>query len=210
MLPPTSHPPTPAFNPCPVTLAGRYARLEPLAPGHAADLFAASRGGDFWHFMPRPPFASLEDTAAWIRSTQAAVDTGQEVVFAVVSVADSRAVGSTRYLDIRRSDRALEIGWTWLAAAAQRTALNTECKLLLFEHAFETLGAIRVQLKTDGRNQRSQRAIERLGAVREGVLRQNRVNWDGYVRDTVYYSILAAEWPTTKQRLYARLSLPQK
>jgi RimJ/RimL family protein N-acetyltransferase len=118
-------------------------------------------------------------------------------------------VGSTRYLDIRRENRGLEIGWTWLAAAVQRTAVNTECKYLLLRHAFETLGAIRVQLRTDLRNLRSQRAIERIGATREGVFRQERIMWDGYLRDSVFYSVIDCEWPAVKARLEARLGSAQ-
>ncbi|MGE0555287.1 MAG: GNAT family N-acetyltransferase, partial [Gemmatimonadales bacterium] len=109
--------------------------------------------------------------------------------------------GSTRFLEIRRPDRALEIGWTWLGEASHRTAVNTETKYLLLRHAFEDLGARRVQLKTDGRNERAQRAIERLGAKKEGVLRLHRLMWDGHVRDSVYYSVIADEWPEVKARL---------
>ena len=106
-------------------------------------------------------------------------------------------------MDIRAAHRGLEIGWTFVAPAFQRTAINTECKRLLLTHAFETLGCLRVQLKTDLRNLKSQRAIERLGAVKEGVLRQHIVYHDGYVRDSVLYSITAAEWPEVKRRLSA-------
>lgn len=126
--------------------------------------------------------------------------------FAIVSLKEGRAVGSTRFLDIRREHRALEIGWTWLAKSHHRTAVNTECKLLLLQHAFETLGAVRVQLKTDLRNERSQRAIERLGAVREGVHRKQLTVWNGYVRDSVFYSVIDTEWPGIKARLLASLA----
>jgi RimJ/RimL family protein N-acetyltransferase len=115
--------------------------------------------------------------------------------------APGRAIGSTRYLDIRREHRGLEIGWTWLGRAWQRTAANTECKLLLLEHAFEALGALRVQLKTDARNLASQRAIERIGAVREGVLRAHMVVREGFVRDSVMYAVTAGEWPEVKGKL---------
>jgi RimJ/RimL family protein N-acetyltransferase len=123
------------------------------------------------------------------------------VPFAIVLRASGRAVGSTRYIDIRRAHRGLEIGWTWIGREWQRTAVNSECKRLLLEHAFEVLGALRVQLKTDARNTRSQRAIERLGAKREGVLRAHMVLADGFVRDSVMYSVIAAEWPSVKQGL---------
>ncbi len=126
---------------------------------------------------------------------------GRQIPFAIVDRAIGRAVGSTRYLDIQPANRGIEIGWTWIGTAHQRTAINTECKFLLLRHAFETLGAIRVQLKTDLRNERSQRAMERIGAAREGVLRQNMLLWDGHRRDSVYYSVLVDEWPRVRERL---------
>ena len=136
-----------------------------------------------------------------IRQASAGVEAGREIAFAIVDAASGRAVGSTRYLDIERDHRALEIGWTWIGPAWRRTPINTECKLLLLTHAFEALAAHRVTLKTDARNVVSQRAIERIGAVREGVLRRHRVCWDGSIRDTVYYGIIDAEWPAVKARL---------
>ena len=194
-----------AFNPLPVTLEGRAVRLEKLAAHHAEDLFLAGRDEGIWRYMPCPPPSSVEDIQAFISEALEAHSKGSEIPFAIIDRATSRAVGSTRYLDIQREHSSLEIGWTWLAKAQQRTGVNTECKYLLLRHAFEQLGAIRVQLKTDARNLRSQRAIERLGAVREGTLRRQRRLWDGYVRDTVYYSILHSEWPGLKQRLEALL-----
>ena len=128
--------------------------------------------------------------------------------FAIVDALSGKVVGSTRYLSIAPEDYGLEIGWTWLAREARRTAVNTECKYLLLRHAFESLDAIRVQLKTDSRNQRSQQAIERLGAVREGVLRTQRILENGYQRDTVMYSIIATEWPAVKSALEEKLLVP--
>ncbi len=194
-----------AFDPRPVTLEGEHVRLEPVGPRHAGDLLAAGGDLEAWHFMPVPPPRDLDEMKQWIETAAAATLAGQEIAFAIIEAQAGRAVGSTRFLDIRRRDRALEIGWTWLAAGFQRTAVNTESKLLLLGHAFEDLGAVRVQLKTDRRNLVSQKAIERLGAVREGVLRHNRLNWDGHWRDTVYYSILESEWPHVKRRLLAFL-----
>jgi RimJ/RimL family protein N-acetyltransferase len=194
-----------AFNPLPVTLQGRAVLLEALAAHHAEDLFLASRDEGIWRYMPSPPLESVEDAQAFIQEALEEQAAGREIPFAIIHRATSKAVGSTRYLDIQRQHNSLEIGWTWLAKAQQRTRVNTECKYLLLRHAFEELGAIRVQLKTDSRNLRSQRAIERLGAVREGTLRKQRRLWDGYVRDTVYYSILNSEWPGLKQRLDALL-----
>ena len=194
------------FDVRPIVLEGPHIRLEPLSHVHAADLFAASRDADFWELMPRGPFRDVDDVLHWIDDACSAMETGAELPFAIIHLPSGRAIGSTRYLDIRPLDRALEIGWTWISPGHQRTPANTECKYLLLRHAFETLAAIRVQLKTDARNQRSQRAIERLGAVREGVLRRHRLLWTGFVRDSVYYSILDSEWPAVKQRLEGLLT----
>lgn len=191
----------PPFDPRPLVLTGTHVIVAPLAPAHASDLADAGRDEATWLYMPRPALRSVEDAASMIRQALVETDAGNEVAFAIVERASGRAVGSTRYLDLQRPHRALEIGWTWIGAAWQRTAINTECKLLLLAHAFEALGAHRVTLKTDARNVRSQRAIERIGGVREGVLRRHRVCWDGAVRDTVYYGILDDEWPQVKSRL---------
>ena len=123
------------------------------------------------------------------------------VPFAIRNLATGKICGSTRYMAIAPQDRGLEIGWTWLDASARRTGINTECKYLLLQHAFETLGTIRVQLKTDSRNLRSQNAIERIGGIREGVLRNHMILPDGYYRDSVYFSIIESEWPGVKARL---------
>jgi RimJ/RimL family protein N-acetyltransferase len=186
-----------------VILEGRHARLEPLASSHAPELLAAAQDDSIWRYMPIARPQTLLDLERMIADALAAEERGEQLPFAIVERASGRAVGSTRYLDLRLAHRGLEIGWTWLATAAQRTALNTECKLLLLTHAFESLGCLRVQLKTDLRNLRSQAAIERLGARKEGVLRKHYVLWDGYVRDSVLYSITDAEWPAVKQRLSA-------
>ena len=189
----------------PVTLVGDVARLEPLDARHAEALYVAGRHSDIWAFMPVDPSASVQDMRAWIAAALAARDDGTQVPFAIVARATDACVGSTRYLAISPHDRGLEIGWTWLTPAVQRTAVNTECKYLLLRHAFETLGAIRVQLKTDRRNITSQRAIERLGAVREGVLRKHMIVRHGYQRDSVMYSITDDEWPAVKAGLEAKL-----
>jgi len=191
----------PPFDPRPTVLTGVHVIVEPLSLAHASDLAAAGRDDATWLYMPRPALRSVEDAESMIRQALVDTDAGNEVAFAILSKGSGGAVGSTRYLDLQRPHRALEIGWTWIGAAWQRTAINTECKLLLLAHAFEALGANRVTLKTDARNVRSQRAIERIGGVREGVLRRHRVCWDGAVRDTVYYGILDDEWPQVKSRL---------
>jgi RimJ/RimL family protein N-acetyltransferase len=189
------------MNPTPVVLYGESVRLEPLDHRHAAALLAEAQSDDIWRFMPVPRPATTPDMIDLIDKAWKAAAAGTELPFAIISATQDRPVGSTRFLEIRRPDRTLEIGWTWLGLASQRTAVNTESKYLLLRHAFDDLGALRVQLKTDSRNERAQRAIERLGAVKEGVLRKQRLTWDGVHRDTVYYSILAEEWPDVKARL---------
>jgi N-acetyltransferase len=194
------------MDPTPLVLAGSVVRIEPLAERHAPDLLAAADDPNIWTYLPAYQPKSLGDMQAWISAALSGAAAGEQIPFAIVVLANERAVGSTRFLEIRRDDRALEIGWTWLATPVQRSAVNTECKLLLLRHAFEGLGALRVQFKTDRRNLRSQRAIERLGAVKEGTLRKHRINHDGFVRDSVYYSIVDDEWPEVKARLLQRLA----
>lgn len=189
----------------PLTLTGQYVRLEPLAESHVPDLAVAGADETIWRWMPYGQVTTEEKMRAWVREILSRQARGTDLVFAVIHLASGRAVGSTRYMDIQPQNNALEIGGTWYAPAHQRTAVNTECKLLLLAHAFEKLGAARVQIKTDLRNERSQRAIERLGAVREGVLREHIIMPDGYRRSSVYYSILAREWPEIKVRLTEKL-----
>lgn len=189
------------FDPTPITLTGRHVRLEPLGTEHAEDLLHVGRDADVWQFLPLPAFGGRDDVAAWIEQAQTETNAGRQIAFAILGMPDRCAIGSTRYLDIRREHRGIEIGWTWIGTRHQRTAVNSECKLLLLQHAFEKLGALRVQFKTDARNEGSQRAIERLGAVREGTLRNHMLLWDGHVRDSVVYSILDTEWPAAKERL---------
>jgi RimJ/RimL family protein N-acetyltransferase len=185
----------------PVVLQGQRVRLEPLTGEHAPDLFQVAQDEEIWRFMPAPTPRRVEDVRAWIDNALARQARGEMLPFAVIDVASGRAIGSTRYLDISPHDRHVEVGWTWYGRDYWRTAVNTECKYLLFRHAFEALGSIRVALKTDLRNERSQRAIERLGAVREGVLRRVVIMHDGYQRSSVYYSVLDDEWGNVKARL---------
>lgn len=193
------------FQVLPLTLEGRHVRLEPLEQKHARELLDAGRDESIWSYMPYKIGTTLEDAEDWIVKALAPVAEGREVAFAIIDLASGNAVGSTRYLEIRPVHRSLEIGWTWLCPEVQRSAVNTECKYLLLSHAFEGLGAFRVQLKTDSRNMVSQKAIERIGGVREGVLHKDKRIWDGYIRDTAYFSIVAREWPAVKQKLVARL-----
>ena len=188
----------------PVTLRGRHVTLEPLDEHHARGIFDAMRDEEVCRYLAWPPPAALDETRAFIRDAKDLAARGQQVAFAQIWNGTGAAIGSTRYLDIRPKDRQVEIGSTFLGRAYWRTPVNTEAKYLLLRHAFESLGCVRVALKTDGRNTRSQAAIERLGAVREGVLRKH-MNVRGYQRDTVYYSILETEWPAVKARLEERL-----
>lgn len=194
------------MNPGPVVLGGSVVRLEPLTEEHAPDLLAAADDPNIWLYLPAYQPKSLADVQAWITAALSDATGGEEIPFAIIALVNGRAVGCTRFLEIRRDARALEIGWTWLVTPVQRSLVNTECKLLLLRHAFEELGALRVQFKTDRRNLRSQRAIERLGAVKEGILRKHRINHDGFVRDSVYYSIVDDEWPAVKAGLLRKLA----
>lgn len=195
-----------SFDPQPIVLNGEVVRLEPLELRHAPDLLQAAADKTIWNYMPLSGFPDLTAVETWIRDSMASQAAGTDLAFAIVQKETGVAVGSTRYMDIRRAHRGMEIGWTWLAPGVQRTRVNTETKYLLLKHAFEDLGAVRVQLKTDARNTRSQRAIERIGGVMEGAHRSHMVTWDGHVRDTIYYSILDSEWPAVKERLTAMMS----
>ncbi|GAC1391739.1 MAG: GNAT family protein [Ktedonobacteraceae bacterium] len=191
----------------PVTLTGNVVRLEPLHMEHAECLLQAAQDSAIWPYMSYNPSVSQVTMRTWIADALEAQEHRSQVPFVVVHLAAEEIVGSTRYLTIVPKDRGLEIGWTWLGHAVRRTAVNTECKYLLLRHAFEMLGAIRVQFKTDSRNLTSQRAIERLGASKEGILRNHMIMPDGYYRHSVYYSILDTEWATVKANLEAKLSL---
>jgi N-acetyltransferase len=190
----------------PVTLDGRWARLEPLEQRHGNGLLAAAADDAIWRWMP-VRLATSDDVHAWIDLALTAQAAGTELPFAIVSQETGGVIGSSRFLDIRVPHRGVEIGWTWLGREYQRTAINTECKLLLLRHAFETWGCIRVQLKTDRRNDRSRRAIERLGAQFEGIHRNHYVLPDGSFRDSAFYSIVEREWPGIKARLEEKLGL---
>jgi RimJ/RimL family protein N-acetyltransferase len=189
----------------PVTLTGQYVRLEPMTEAHVPALTEIGAGQDFWHFMLYGDMKTEQDMRTWVRDILSRAEKGTDLPFVAVHPASGRVAGATRYLNIMPTDRGLEIGGTWYGTDFQRTAVNTECKYLLLAHAFETLGAIRVQLKTDSRNERSQRAIERIGGVREGVLRNHMILPDGYFRHSVFYSILDSEWPNVKKKLEERL-----
>jgi RimJ/RimL family protein N-acetyltransferase len=185
----------------PVVLNGKHVRLEPLTEAHIPGLAQIGIGHDFWKFMLYSDMKSEDDMRVWVQDMLARAAKGADLPFAAIHLESGRVAGATRYLSIMPHDRGLEIGGTWYGPEFQRTAVNTECKYLLFSHAFETLGAIRVQLKTDSRNERSQRAIERIGAKKEGILRNHMILQGGYFRHSVYYSVLDTEWPDVKKKL---------
>ena len=185
----------------PVVLTGRHVRLEPMTEAHIAALAEIGAGQPFWQFMLYGDIETEDDMERWVEEILSRARNGTDLPFVAVHLASGQVAGATRYLNIMPRDRGLEIGGTWYGPEFQRTVVNTECKLLLLQHAFEELKAIRVQLKTDLRNERSQRAIERIGAVKEGVLRNHMILPDGRYRDSVFYSILDIEWPAVKSRL---------
>ncbi|HEV8471774.1 MAG TPA: GNAT family protein, partial [Methylomirabilota bacterium] len=173
----------------PVTLRGRWLTLEPIEERHAPGIFDAMQDEEVCRYLSWPPPRTLDETLTLVREARELMARGQSIVYAQVWNETGRAIGSTRLLDVRPADRQVEIGSTFLDRAYWRTPANTESKYLFLRHCFERLGCVRVALKTDGRNVRSQEAIARLGATREGVLRRH-VQVRGYQRDTVYYSIL--------------------
>ena len=189
--------------PEPVTLRGQHARLEPLSHQHRDALVEAVKDGELWKlwytFIPRP-----QDMAKEIDRRLGLQASGSMLPF-TVSDAEGRICGMTTYMNIDAANRRVEIGSTWYAKSIQRGALNTQCKLLLLGHAFETLGCIAVEFRTHFFNHQSRRAIERLGAKQDGILRSHQVAPNGTLRDTVVYSIIAAEWPTVKAHLNFQL-----
>lgn len=188
----------------PVMLTGQHVALEPLATEHEEDLRRATADGELWKLwytsVPRPDAMGAE--IARRLALQAA---GSMLPFAVRRRDDGRVCGMTTYMDVDAANRRVEIGSTWIAASAQRSGINTESKLLLLMHAFETLGCVAVEFRTHWMNHQSRNAILRLGAKQDGVLRSHRILPDGTLRDTVVFSIIAPEWPTVKRHLQYRL-----
>lgn len=188
----------------PVTLEGRFVRLEPLTMAHHAALWEIAKDHELWRWTATD-IRTPEDLTTYMEHALAEQAAGRALPFATLARESGRTVGSTRFGNIEPLNRRTEIGWTWLGAAWQRTVVNTEAKLLMLTHAFEAWGCLRVELKTDALNQASRAAIARLGAREEGTMRKHMVTQTGRVRDTVYYSILDDEWPALKARLEARL-----
>ena len=190
----------------PVTLEGRHVRLEPLAQTHHPALCAIGLDPELWELIPYR-VTTPEDMAAYIQTALDHQAAGSALPFATVHAPTRQVIGSTRYMNIDLANRRVEIGATWIAAPWRRTAVNTEAKYLMLRHAFETLGCIRVELKTDALNQRSRNAIRRIGATEEGTLRQHMMTWSGRLRDSVYFSVLDSEWPRVKRDLEQKLAL---
>ena len=192
----------------PVTLAGTHATLEPLAPSHLEAIAAAAADGELWKLwytsVPAP-----QNTGKWLEAALDIRERQGAMPFVVRDNASNDVVGSTRYFNVDAANRRLEIGHTWYAKRAQRTAINTECKLLLLTHAFETLGCIAVEFRTHWFNHASRAAIERLGAKQDGVLRSHQLMPDGSRRDTVVFSIIDNEWPAVKAQLRLLLARPR-
>ncbi len=188
----------------PITLEGRFVRLEPLAESHHAAMCDVSLDPALWRLIPYR-MTTPEEVMAYIRSRLEAFAAGSELGFATVEKASGRVVGSTRFMNIDAANRRVEIGGTWIARPWQRTAINTEAKYLMLRHAFETWKCMRVEFKTDALNHQSRNAILRIGAKEEGTLRQHMTTWSGRLRDTVYFSILDSEWAGVKAALEEKL-----
>jgi RimJ/RimL family protein N-acetyltransferase len=190
----------------PVTLAGSVIRLEPIRHEHAELFWEVAQNDldDIFRWIPYR-MQTREDFQQLVAKALQEQEHGESVVFTTVESTTGRAIGSTRFMNIDRGNRRIEIGSTWIAPAWQRTVVNTEAKYLMLRHAFEVWRCFRVELKTDALNQKSRNAILRIGAKEEGTLRRHVVTWTGRVRDSVYFSILDSEWPEVKARLEERL-----
>ncbi len=185
----------------PVTLTGRFVRLEPLSLDHVPGLWLAGNEPEIWTYMPYGNLDSPDKMRGWVEELLRRQAQGNDLPFAVVHLESGKVAGASRYMTIERQNRSLEIGGTWYGKAYRRTGVNTECKYLLLKQAFETLGCIRVQFRTDLRNVRSQQALERIGAVREAVFRKYSIMPDGHQRSSVFFSVIDDDWPAVKARL---------
>jgi N-acetyltransferase len=188
-----------------VPLRGELVELEPLAPEHAEELWAAAQDPRIWQWLASVG-GSRESFDRWMETALAAASVGEEGVFASRDRRSGTLVGSSRYLNVRPADRALEIGWTWLNPSAWGTGVNVEQKLLMLGHAFEQLGCVRVELKTDARNERSRAAMAALPARFEGIMRNHMIVPDVGQRDSAYFSVIESEWPEVRANLQRRLA----
>ena len=189
----------------PIVLEGTYVRLEPLSINHVAGLTDVGLEAEIWRWMPEFPQTPGE-MRALVEAAVADSANGSQLPFATIERESNRPVGSTRYLNIEPAHRRLEIGWTWISPRWQRSAINTEAKLLMMRHAFDTLGALRVEFKTDSLNERSRAALTGIGAVEEGTMRNHMVTYGGRRRHSTYFSVIEEEWPRVRQHLEARLA----
>ncbi len=189
----------------PVTLEGQFVRLEPLTLAHCEPLWAIGQDESIWRWTPTA-VRSLADMRAYVEKALGEQAAGKSQPFATIERASGTVIGSTRFMNIERAHRGLEIGSTWINPRWQRTAINTEAKYLMLRHAFEVLDCIRVQLKTDSLNEKSRAAILRIGATQEGILRNHLITQSGRYRHSVFFSILDSEWPTVKANLEAKLA----
>jgi len=188
----------------PVTLAGEIVRLEPLAANHAAALAQAGLHPELWHLQPEP-VQTADDMQRYVDRALAGQSEGQCLPFVIVRQDNGEIIGATRYMDIALAHKRLEIGGTWLTPASQRSGANTEAKFLLLQHAFETIGIMRIVFKTELSNMQSRQAILRIGGVEEGVFRKHLIAQSGRTRDMIYFAILDEDWPEVKARLLMRM-----
>ncbi len=194
-----------AMNVVPVTLENDLVRLEPLMLKHASGLFNIGQEAEDWAYLPRPCFQSLADTEEWILQAHRFLEQGEHISFAIIDRRSGLIAGSTRFLNIRAQHYGLEIGYSWLGRNFQGSHVNIAAKLCLLQHAFDQLHCLRVELKTDARNHRSQAAIKRLGAQQEGILRQHMIAQENFIRDSVMFSITHIDWPEVKANLTSKL-----
>lgn len=189
----------------PVTLEGNHVRLEPLSLNHLEQLCEVGLEPELWRWTASQ-VRTREEMGAYVETALKWQAEGTALPFATISKQTGRLVGSTRFANIDRENRHMEIGWTWIASPWQRTAINTEAKYLMLRHAFEKLGCVRVEFKTDSLNEKSQNALRRIGAKEEGTFRNHMIVHDGRYRHSVYFSVIESEWPEVKARLEEKLS----
>jgi len=195
------------MNVSPVTLEGRHVRLEPMSLAHLGGLCEIGLDEELWRWTTTL-VGTPEEMRGYVEQALDEQARGVSLPFVTVERESGRVVGATRFGNIDPANRRAEIGWTWVGGEWQRTAVNTEAKLLMFGHAFDAWGCVRVELKTDSLNERSRRAILRVGATEEGTFRNHMITYTGRLRHSVYYSVIDSEWPEVKARLEAKLSRP--
>lgn len=187
-------------------LVGENIRIVPMEKNHIQGLYESGKYENIWAHLPKQ-IQALDDMESLVREALVQKGTGKEFPFVILLRENNQIIGATRFLDISHVNRSLEIGWTWLTPSVWGTNINNECKYLLLKYCFETLQVIRVQLKTDERNIRSQKAIERIGGIKEGILRNHMIRKDGSFRNSVFYSIIDREWPLIKRKLETILKI---